>query len=363
MNRYWSRQLESLSVYQAGEQPQDRGYIKLNTNENPYPPSPRVLEKIRGITERDLRLYPDPRSQGLRDTIATYHGVGADNVFVGNGSDEVLAHAFMALFRQIYPVCFPDISYSFYPVFCGYFGIEYQQLPLTQDFSIDTGRFPGTNGGIIFPNPNAPTGIYTPVLRIESLLQHNRDSAVIIDEAYIDFGGVSCTPLINQYPNLLVVQTLSKSRSLAGLRIGYALGHHELIAGLEIAKDSFNSYPLDRIAGLAATESLLDEDYFQQCRQRIINTRAWTVEKLSGLGFEVLPSHANFVFTRQPQHPGGQLYQQLKQRGILVRHFDAPRIKDYLRISIGTDEEMETLIGTLQDILEKKSEVRSQEPE
>ena len=354
MSRYWSRQLEGLSAYQAGEQPQDRSYIKLNTNENPYPPSPRVIEKIRAITERDLRLYPDPQSEHLRRTIADHYGLAISNVFVGNGSDEVLAHAFMALFRQIYPVCFPDISYSFYPVFCGYFGIEYQQLPLTDGFDLDIDRFPGINGGVIFPNPNAPTGKFTDMAQIETLLQRNRESAVIIDEAYIDFCGESCIPLISRYPNLLVVQTLSKSRSLAGLRVGYALGEAGLIEGLEIAKNSFNSYPLDRIAGNAAIEAFRDEEYFQQCRQRIIQTRTWTTDRLTGLNFEVVPSCANFIFTRQRDLPGQLLYQQLKQRGILVRHFDTPRISDYVRISIGTDEEMETLIGTLEEILDKR---------
>lgn len=356
MSRYWSRQLEGLSTYQAGEQPQDRSYIKLNTNENPYPPSPRVIEKIHSVTARDLRLYPDPRSEHLRHTIADYYGLGISSVFVGNGSDEVLAHAFMALFRQVYPVCFPDVSYSFYPVFCGYFGIEYQQLPLTDGFDIDIERFPRTNGGIIFPNPNAPTGKFTAVAQIEALLQRNHESTVIIDEAYIDFGGESCIPLISTYPNLLVVQTLSKSRSLAGLRVGYALGEPGLIEGLEIAKNSFNSYPLDRVAGNAAIEAFLDDEYFQQCRQRIMQTRTWTIDRLSQLNFEVVPSCANFVFTRQRDLPGQLLYQQLKRRGILVRHFDAPRISDYVRISIGTDEEMEVLIGTLEEILLKKSE-------
>lgn len=354
MSRYWSRQLGDLSVYQAGEQPQDRTYIKLNTNESPYPPSPRVIDKIHGFNERELRLYPDPQSTYLRRTIADYYGVEIDNVFVGNGSDEVLAHAFMALFRQIYPISFPEISYSFYPVYCGYFGIEYQQIPLTADFDIDTERFPTTNGGIIFPNPNAPTGKFTTVVQIQALLQRNSETAVIIDEAYIDFGGESCTPLISSYPNLLVVQTLSKSRSLAGLRVGYALGDSGLIQGLEIAKNSFNSYPLDRIAGSAAIEAFLDDDYFQQCRQRIIRTRARTADRLAGLNFEVLPSSANFLLARHRELSGGFLYEQLKERGILVRHFDASRISDYVRISIGTDEEMETFVGTLEDILNKK---------
>lgn len=347
--------MDSLSVYQAGEQPQDRTYIKLNTNENPYPPSPRVLEKIHGITARDLHLYPDPQSEHLRQTIADYYGLKINNVFVGNGSDEVLAHAFMALFRQIYPICFPDISYSFYPVFCGYFGIEYQLLSLTDDLDIDIGRFPGTNGGIVLANPNAPTGKFTTVVQIDALMQRNHESAVIIDEAYIDFGGESCIPLINSYPNLLVVQTLSKSRSLAGLRVGYALGDPGLIKGLEIAKNSFNSYPLDRIAENAAIEAFQDEAYFQQCRQRLIQTRTWTIDRLTALNFEVVPSCANFVFTRQREVSGQTLYQQLKQRGILVRYFDAPRISDYVRVSIGTDEEMETFVGTLEDILNKKA--------
>jgi histidinol-phosphate aminotransferase len=351
MSRYWSRQLHGLSAYQAGEQPRDRSYIKLNTNENPYPPAPRVIDKIHGFSAHELRLYPDPQSARLRRTIADYYGLQIDQVFVGNGSDEVLAHAFMALFRQIYPICFPDISYSFYPVYCGYFGIEYQQIPLTGSFDIDTGHFPPTNGGIIFPNPNAPTGKFTDPAQIQSLLRRNSESAVIIDEAYIDFGGASCIPLISSFPNLLIIQTLSKSRSLAGLRVGYALGDPGLITGLEIAKNSFNCYPLDRIAASAAIEAFLDDDYFQQCRQRIIRTRAWTADRLAGLNFEVVPSSANFMLARHRELPGRSLYQQLKQRGILVRHFDAPRISDYVRISIGTDAEMETLIRTLEEIL------------
>ena len=357
MSRYWSRQLGDLSVYTAGEQPQDKTYIKLNTNENPYPPSPRAIKKIHDFSESELRLYPDPESLDLRRTVAEYFGLEMNQVFVGNGSDEVLAHAFMALFRQIYPISFPEISYSFYPVFCGYYGIEYQQIPLTDTFEIDIRRFPDTNGGIILPNPNAPTGKFTEVEQIEALLQRNRESVVIIDEAYVDFGGESCIPLISRFPNLLIIQTISKSRSLAGLRVGYALGDAGLIEGLEIAKNSFNSYPLDRIAGIAAIEAFLDEEYFQQTRQRVIRTRDWTNTRLTELGFDVVPSSANFILAGHDGISGKALYEELKQRGILVRHFDTPRIEEYVRISIGTEEEMGTFIQALEDILNKKPEI------
>ena len=352
MSKFWSRHLSDLSAYTAGEQPQDRSYIKLNTNENPYPASTKIIETIRQFTADELRLYPDPQSRRLKQTIAEHFGLEETNIFVGNGSDEVLAHAFMAFFKQIYPVYFPDISYSFYPVFCGYFGIEYQTVPLTSNFSIDLEKFPETNGGIIFANPNAPTGMFIEPSDIETLLQMNQQSVVIIDEAYIDFGGSSCLSLITRYPNILVVQTTSKSRSLAGLRVGYALGPSELLEGLNIAKDSFNSYPIDCIAEAAAIAAFNDQEYFESCRERIIHTREWTNSQLAVLSFEVLPSKSNFLMIKHPDFPAEKLYQALKEKGILVRYFASPRVKGYIRLSIGTQADMETFIKIVTGIIQ-----------
>jgi histidinol-phosphate aminotransferase len=351
MSRFWSPVVNRLSPYVPGEQPKIDNLVKLNTNENPYGPSPRVIEAIKGVTDESLRLYPDPTAAALRQSVADYHGLKAEQVFVGNGSDEILAHSFCAFFQQPKPLLFPDITYSFYPVYCGLYGIDYQTISLAEDFSLRLQDYPDENGGIIFPNPNAPTGRLLSLAEIEKLLQRNTQSVVLIDEAYIDFGGESAARLINDYPNLLVVQTLSKSRALAGLRIGLAMGQSELIEGLIRVKDSFNSYPIDRLAIAAATASYADDDYFKQTCQRIIDDRQQLASELDGMGFEVMPSGANFLFARYPQQDAGTLAAGLRESGVIVRHFSKPRIDQYLRITVGTEEQNQSLIEALKNLV------------
>ncbi|ALP52490.1 histidinol-phosphate aminotransferase [Candidatus Tenderia electrophaga] len=351
MSKYWSELTRGLVPYVPGEQPRVQDLIKLNTNENPYPPSPAVVAALDAFDKQRLRLYPDPNSNVLKQAVADYHGVTQRQVFVGNGSDEVLALAFMAFFKQSRPILFPDISYSFYPVYCSLFQIEYARPPLNPAFEIVLDDYPADNGGVIFPNPNAPTGRVLGLDELRRFLQRNTESAVIVDEAYIDFGGESAVALVNESPNLLVVQTLSKSRSLAGMRVGFAVGSAELIEGLERVKNSFNSYPLDMLAVSAAVAALQDRDYFEQTRQRIIASRDWLQAELQQLGFEVLPSAANFIFARHPRQDAARMFVALRQRKILVRHFNSPRIDQFLRITIGSQEQVEALVTALQDIL------------
>ncbi|MDO8789090.1 MAG: histidinol-phosphate transaminase [Sulfuritalea sp.] len=350
MSRFWSDVVKGLKPYVPGEQPKLANLVKLNTNENPYGPSPRVLEAIREATAESLKLYPDPNAEQLKLAIANYHGIEARNVFVGNGSDEVLAHIFLGLLKQARPILFPDITYSFYPVYCGLYQVEFETIALADDFSIRVNDYARPNGGIIFPNPNAPTGCLVPLADIEALLKSNRDSVVAIDEAYVDFGGESAIPLIAQYPNLLVVQTLSKSRSLAGLRVGFAVGHVDLIEALERVKNSFNSYPLDRLAIAGAVAAYEDREYFEQTCKAVIASRKKLVGELKALGFEVLPSAANFIFVRHPQHDAQESALALRQRSIIVRHFKLPRIEQFLRITVGTDEQCEALVAALKEM-------------
>jgi histidinol-phosphate aminotransferase len=351
MSKFWSQVVRELEPYVPGEQPQIDGLIKLNTNESPYPPSPKVLDVINHDSIDRLRLYPDPNSKKLKNTIAGYYGVSAEQVFVGNGSDEVLALLFMAFFQQDKPLLFPDISYSFYPVYCQLFGIDYHTIALRDDYTINFADYAQANGGIIFPNPNAPTAIGKPLAEIEVLLQQNTESVVVVDEAYVDFGAETAIKLVDKYPNLLVVQTLSKSRSLAGMRVGLAVGHKDLIDALDRVKNSFNSYPLDRIAEAAAVVAFEDEDYFARCRDQIIATRDWTTAELQKLGFKVLPSQANFVFAEPQGKNAAELAQYLRDQKILVRYFNKPRINQFLRITIGTDEQMHALITALKNAL------------
>lgn len=353
MSQYWSAVVHSLKPYTPGEQPKLHNLIKLNTNENPYGPSPKALAAIRAATDDSLRLYPDPNGDVLKDAVATRHGLTRQHVFVGNSSDEVLAHVFMALLKQDKPLLFPDITYSFYPVYCGLYGIDYRLVPLDEQFAIQVADYQQENGAIIFPNPNAPTGRYLPLAEIEQLLQAHPQSVIVVDEAYVDFGGETAIALVSRYPNLLVTQTLSKSRSLAGLRVGFAVGHPDLIAGLERVKNSFNSYPLDRLALAGASAALEDEAYFQQTCAAVIATREALTAELTALGFEVLPSLANFVFARHPQHDAATLAAQLRQHAIIVRHFNAQRIDQFLRISIGTEQEIATLCAVLKQLLAK----------
>ncbi|MES2343024.1 MAG: histidinol-phosphate transaminase [Pseudomonadota bacterium] len=347
MSRLWSDLTHTLSPYVPGEQPQIAGLIKLNTNESPLGPSPKALAAVAAEARDSLRLYPDPEATALRRVLAAYHGLESANVFVGNGSDEVLAHAFAALLKHDAPLLFPDISYSFYPVYSRLFGIEAQTIPLDAAFGIDIADYRRPAGAIILPNPNAPTGVALPLSDIETLLADHPDAPVVIDEAYVDFGAQTAVPLIAAHDNLLVVRTFSKSRALAGLRVGYALGHPDLIAALTRVKDSFNSYPLGRPAQAGAIASVQDEGYFQETLATIIATRAKLVEGLTALGFETLPSSANFVFTRHPDHSGAALAAALRECAILVRRWDAPRIGDYLRITVGTGEQTESLLAAL----------------
>lgn len=350
MSKFWSPFVHNLVPYVPGEQPKMTRLVKLNTNENPYGPSPKALAAMREQISDDLRLYPDPNCDLLKQAVADYYGVQTNQVFVGNGSDEVLAHAFQAFFQQGKPLLFPDISYSFYPVYCGLYGVEPKQIPLDEDFAINLDDYHQDNGGIIFPNPNAPTGRLLPLEAIEQLLEHNTDSLVLVDEAYIDFGGQTAIALVNKYPNLLVVQTLSKSRSLAGMRVGLAVGQPGLIEALERIKNSFNSYPLDRVALAGAAASFADREYFEQTCSKVIASREAMVSELTALGFEVLPSAANFVFARHPQQDAGELAAKLREQGIIVRHFRQPRIEQFLRITVGTDEQNAELIEALSGI-------------
>lgn len=352
MSRFWSKVVQDLTPYVPGEQPKLANLVKLNTNENPYGPSPRVIEALGAEAADTLRLYPDPNSDKLREAIAAFHGVEASQVFVGNGSDEVLAHAFLALLKHDQPILFPDITYSFYPVYCGLYDIEYREVPLTESFEIRVDDYFTPNGGIIFPNPNAPTARLLALGEIERLLDKNTDSVVVIDEAYIDFGGESAVGLVAKYPQLLVVHTLSKSHSLAGLRMGYAIGQVHLIEALIRVKDSFNSYPLDRFAQAGATATMQDRAYFDQTRNKVIATRETLTKELTALGFDVLPSTANFVFARHPKRDGAELALALRERSIIVRHFKKPaRIDQFLRITVGTDEQCHALIAALKQIL------------
>lgn len=350
MSRYWSELARNLSPYVPGEQPQIQGLIKLNTNESPFGPSPKALDAFRDAATDSLRLYPDPQSSQLRAVIAEHHGLTPDHVFIGNGSDEVLTHAFAALLKQSEPLLFPDVTYSFYPVYCRLLGIAHRLVPLDAGMRIHIEDY--TDGGaIILANPNAPTGMALSRGQIESLLHARANVPVVIDEAYVDFGAQSAIPLIRDHPNLLVVQTLSKSRALVGLRVGYALGDPALIEALVRVKDSFNSYPLGRPAQAGAIASIQDVAYFDETCARIIENREALTADLTGLGFEVLPSSANFLFARHPDHGGAELCAALRERAILVRHFSDPRIADFLRITIGTREELERLTQTLTEIL------------
>jgi histidinol-phosphate aminotransferase len=351
MSRYWSDLVSQLTLYVPGEQPRRERLVKLNTNENPYPPSPRAMEAIAQVTSDSLRRYPDPESSVLREAFARNASLQPEQVFIGNGSDEVLAHVFQALLKHPLRICFPDVSYSFYPVWCDLYGINYQEVALAEDFSVEVEAYPAENGGIIIPNPNAPTGRLLALDDIRRLLERSSGSVVVIDEAYIDFGGESATPLIDEYNNLLVVQTLSKSRSLAGLRVGVAMGDADLIEGLSRVKNSFNSYPLDTLAQEAALAALDDDAYFQHTCQRVIESRERLAGTLAGLGFEVLPSAANFLFVCHPERPSKELFKGLREHNVIVRYFDSPRIDNYLRITVGTDEECDQLIQSLQEML------------
>jgi histidinol-phosphate aminotransferase len=352
MSAYWSDLVRNLTPYVPGEQPKLSKLVKLNTNENPYGPSPKVLAAIAAETGESLKLYPDPNSDLFKRAVAKFFAVNTASVFVGNGSDEVLAHVFLGLLKHDKPLVFADITYSFYPVYCGLYDIRYTTLPLTGDFSINIDDYIAAEAGaIILANPNAPTSRLLALDEIERLVATRPETVVVVDEAYIDFGGVSAVPLTQRYPNLLVIQTLSKSRSLAGLRAGFAVGHPVLVEALERVKNSFNSYPLDRLANAGAAAAMDDTDWFNETRKKVIASREHLSEQLRDLGFEVPASAANFIFVRHPRQDAAALAAALRARGIIVRHFKLPRIDQHLRISIGTDAECAQLTQALREIL------------
>ena len=352
MSQYWSPAVRELTPYVPGEQPREQ-LVKLNTNENPYPPAPGVGEALRDYATDHLRLYPDPTSAALREALAETFQVASSQVFVGNGSDEVLAFAFQAFFRHGAPLDVPTITYSFYPVYANLYGVELRKHPLNKQWEVDIDALAAdaNRSGVIFANPNAPTGHAHSLAAIEALLKRVTDRVVLVDEAYVDFGAESAVSLIDRYPNLLVTGTFSKSRSLAGLRLGYAVGSEELIDGLLRVKDSFNSFPVDSLASLVGIAALKDVEHFEACRERVITTRERTHRRLEALGFEVLPSKANFVLAQHPNHEGAQLFAGLRERGILVRHFNTSDLNNFLRITIGTDDEMDSLIEALEMLL------------
>ena len=353
MNPFWSRLAGELSPYVPGEQPRIADLVKLNTNESPFGPSPLAIEAMRTAAADSLRLYPDPEATELREALAVHHRVTPQQVFIGNGSDEVLAHAFVALLKQERPLLFPDVSYSFYPVWAQLFGVTWETIPLDDDMRIRVEDYRRVAGSIVIANPNAPTGIALPRAEIARLLKEHADIPVLIDEAYVDFGGDSAVPLIADHPNLLVVQTMSKSRALAGLRVGYALGDAGLIEALRRVKDSFNSYPLGRIAQAGTVAAVRDDAYFRASCARVVAGREAMTRELVALGFVVLPSRANFVFARHPAQSGSELAAALRERAVLVRHFNKPRTADYLRITVGTEDDTRRLVAAVADILRK----------
>lgn len=350
MKEFWSERIRDAVPYVPGEQPRDRKFIKLNTNENPYPPSSKAVDAMKEALGADLRLYPDPECTELRAAAAQCWSVKPEQVFCGNGSDEILAFCFQAFFDPDREVVFPKITYSFYPVYTDYFGLKRREVPMNPDFSDPVELLCGSNGGVVLANPNAPTGIAVGLDVVEKLLQANSDVVVIVDEAYVDFGAQSAVELIDRYPNLIVVQTLSKSRSLAGLRVGFAIGQENLINALRCVRDSINSYTVDRVAQAGAAAALLDKAYFDETRSKVMNTRAWTAAELEKLGFTVCPSQTNFLFACNPEKKGKEIFAYLRQEGILVRRWDIPEIVDWLRISIGTDAEMQEFIRVLKQM-------------
>ena len=355
MSQYWSDFVSGLDPYSPGEQPDLTDIIKLNTNENPYGPSPKALQAVEALLNQDLRLYPPPGADSLKHTIAAYYQLTPANVFVGNSSDEVLAHVFNGLLRHSKPLLFPDITYSFYPSYCRLFDLPYQEIALDRDFMVDVENYPKKNGGVIIPNPNAPTGIDLGRKSIRRLLERQSDQVVIVDEAYVDFGADTAAIFIEEYPNLLVTRSLSKSHALAGLRVGYALGHVDLIEGMHRVKDSFNSYPVDRLASAGAIAAIQDQDYLDRIRVETGRNRGRLTSGLTALGFSVLPSAANFVFVHHKRIAATTLNEELRKMNILVRHFARPdRIEGYLRITVGSEASINQLLDKLQIIFARQ---------
>ena len=351
MDKPFLDKLRKIDPYVPGEQPKTANIIKLNANENPYPPAPGVTEVLRTFDAAKLAVYPDANAKALKTAIAERFSLKPSQVFLGNGSDDVLALAFQSFFCSDKPILYPDITYSFYPVWCDLFRIPYETMPLDADFCVNVRDYDKPNGGIVLPNPNAPTGRGVSLDFLEDLLQHNQDCVVIIDEAYVDFGAQSAVPLLDKYENLLIVQTTSKSRSLAGMRIGYALGSETLIATLEAVKNSYNSYTMDAIALAVGEASIRDEAYFQETCRKVSATRDRAADELRALGFTVLPSLTNFLFVTHPEKKAPEIFAALREKGIFIRYFKLPRIDNYLRITVGTDAQMDALIAALKDIL------------
>ncbi|MGN0522404.1 MAG: histidinol-phosphate transaminase [Eubacterium sp.] len=351
MEKLWTENLRNIEPYVPGEQSSEKNIVKLNANENPYPPSPKAEQAIKNFDCNSLRFYPNANSTPLKAALADYYGVGIENVFVGNGSDDVIAVAFQALFNSKLPIAYPDLTYSFYPVWCSLFNIPYKTYPVDDDFRINPEDYKEKNGGVVIPNPNAPTSIGEGRGFVEKILEYNQDSVVIIDEAYVDFGGVSSIPLINKYENLLVTGTFSKSRSLAGLRIGFAIGSKKLISVLEAVKNSYNSYTVDSISIAAGAASIADDEYFKKTCQKIISTRQRVTDEMRALGFKVLDSSANFIFATKDDLSMKDMFEYLKTKKVFIRYFSVARIENYVRISIGTDEEMDIFLKELKGYL------------
>ncbi|WP_318360846.1 histidinol-phosphate transaminase [uncultured Agathobaculum sp.] len=351
MDKPFLDKLRKIDPYVPGEQPKTASIIKLNANENPYPPAPGVAEVLRTFDTAKLAVYPDANAKALKTAVAERFGLRPAQVFLGNGSDDVLALAFQSFFCSGEPILYPDITYSFYPVWCDLFRIPYETMPLDEDFCVNVRDYDKPNGGIVLPNPNAPTGRGVSLDFLEDLLQHNQDCVVIIDEAYVDFGAQSAVPLLDKYENLLIVQTTSKSRSLAGMRIGYALGSETLISTLEAVKNSYNSYTMDAVALAVGEASIRDEAYFQDTCRKVAATRDRSADELRALGFTVLPSLTNFLFVTHPEKKAPDIFAALREKGIFIRYFKLPRIDNYLRITVGTDEQMDKLLAALKEIL------------
>lgn len=349
MEKLWTKNLRKIEPYVPGEQSKDKNIVKLNANENPYPPSPRVLDAIKDFDCSALRLYPNANATELKQALADYYNVDVKNVFLGNGSDDVIAIAFQAFFNSDLPIVFPDLTYSFYPVWCSLFNIAYKTYPVDDSFRINVEDYKESNGGVVIPNPNAPTSLGEGREFVEKLLDCNQDSVVIIDEAYVDFGGTSSIPLVNKYENLLVTGTFSKSRSLAGLRIGFAIGSERLISVLEAVKNSYNSYTIDSVSIKAGVASILDDEYFNSTCEKIIATRQRVTDEMRNLGFTVLDSQTNFIFATRDDLSMKNLFEHLKTKKVFIRYFSIPRIDNYVRITIGTDNEMDIFLKELKE--------------
>ena len=351
MSREWTKNLRNIEPYVPGEQSKDKDIVKINANENPYPPSPKAAEVLKSFDTNKLRFYPSANSTKLKEAIAKYYKVDVSNVFVGNGSDDVLAVAFQSFFNSEKPIVYPDLTYSFYPVWCSLFGIKYKNYPVGDDFRINPEDYKEKNGGVVIPNPNAPTSLGEGLDFVEKILNYNQDSVVIIDEAYVDFGGTSSIPLIDKYENLLVTGTLSKSRSLAGLRIGFAIGSKALIDVMEAVKNSYNSYTVDSLSIEMGAASIEDDEYFKSTCKKVIKTRERVTLELEKLGFDVLDSQTNFIFATHNKHNMKSLFEYLKTQKVFIRYFSLPRIENYVRITIGTNEEMDIFLEKTKEFI------------